>query len=335
MSTALKGILRHAAGAAMAMAIGTAFCAAPSVAETWKFYTYSPQATHPNVMGMQRLADAVEEATGGKLKMKVNVGGSLPISSTDIAQAVADNIVQIGADGFFLGNIRIGGVLRLPMLLNSREDYAKAAAVMEPYIDEALAEQGVTLLAQYVYPLQSAWSAKPLASLADMDGQKMRVTSPEQAEFVQRFGGVPVTIGAPEVAPSLQRGVVDGVFTASAGGGRIWGEMLKSNYRLGPNYFNSLIIVNTRALERLSPEDQAIVRKAAIEAAAWTTDQLESSETEITKDLAAKGMVITQASQADIDKAIATMQDYWVEWAKGVSPKAEEALAKVRAAVGH
>ncbi|MFZ5781979.1 MAG: TRAP transporter substrate-binding protein DctP [Pseudomonadota bacterium] len=317
-----------------AILLGVMLAAAPAGATNWKTYSYNPTATHPAIVGLEKMGAQIDKATNGKIKMKVNVGGSLPISATDITQAVADNVVQVGADGFFLGNIRIGGVLRLPLLLTTREQYHKAAAIMEPYLEKALAKQGVTLLAQYLYPLQVAWSSRELKSLEDINGQKLRVTSPEQAEFVKRFGGVPVTIGAPEVASSLQRGVVNGVFTASAGGGRIWKEMLKYNYRLGPNWFNSLIIVNTKVFDRLSDQEKQAVRKAAQEAATWITETMKGEEDEITKQLAAGGMVVTEPTQAQIDAGVAKMRDYWPQWAKEVGPEAEEALAKVRKAIG-
>ena len=57
---------------------------------------------------------------------------------------------------------------------------------------------------------------------------KLRVTSVEQGEFIRRFGGVPLTIGTPDVAASLDRGVVEGVLTASSGGGVTWHDLVKS-----------------------------------------------------------------------------------------------------------
>ena len=44
---------------------------------------------------------------------------------------------QMGDDGYFLGNVPIGGVLRLPMLLRTLADYDKAAAIMKPYLEKA------------------------------------------------------------------------------------------------------------------------------------------------------------------------------------------------------
>jgi hypothetical protein len=35
--------------------------------------------------------------------------------------------------------------------------------------------------------------------------------------------------------------VVDGVLTANTGGGNTWKDLLKFNYRIGVNYFNSVV----------------------------------------------------------------------------------------------
>src|ERR1700688_1372176 len=128
---------------------------------------------------------------------------------------------------------------------------------MNPYLEKAFEKKGVIVLGQYLYPFQEEFSSKKLTSLADIKGQKIRVTSPEQGEFIKRLGGIPVTLGAPEVPSALDRSVVDGVLTASTGGGNVWKDLLKFNYRLGINYFNPVVIVNKERFGNLSPEGQA------------------------------------------------------------------------------
>src|SRR5262249_11235556 len=80
----------------------------------------------------------------------------------------------------------VAGIPRLPMLIQSYEDFAKADAVLKPYVDKAYQEKGSTLLASYTYPLQFMWGRKKLESLADIKGMKLRVAQPEQGEFVRR-----------------------------------------------------------------------------------------------------------------------------------------------------
>jgi TRAP-type transport system periplasmic protein len=238
---------------ATVLVVMTTFNLPASAAEKWAFYTYGSVATHPAVRGVNQMIEEIAKETKGALSFRLHLGGSLPISTTTITQAVSDGVVTIADDGFFLGNVPIAGVLRLPMLIRTTDEYSKAAAIMEPYVATAFARKGVVVLGEYLFPLQVPFSRKELRALKDIKGQKLRVSSPEQGEFVKRLGGVPVTLGTPEVAPALDRGVVDGVFTASAGGGILWKDLLKYNYRIGVNYFNSVIIVNKDAFERLAP----------------------------------------------------------------------------------
>jgi TRAP-type C4-dicarboxylate transport system substrate-binding protein len=268
------------------------------------------------------------------VKIRVHLGGSLPIGASDISNALSDNVVQLGDDGFFHGNLPITGVLRLPMLIATPEDFEKAVAVMRPYFEQAYAAKSVILLGQYYFPLQVAWSRNKLTSLADMFGQKFRVTSPEQGEFVRRFGGTPVTIGAAEVPSALDRGVVDGVFTASSGGGKIWKDLLKSSYRLGPNFFDASIAVNKTAFEKLDPAIQQKLRELVAETAPWITAELKKDENEVTQQLAAGGIKVTEASASDMQTAAQALAPYWDEWARNRGAEAVAALGKVRAVLG-
>ena len=72
---------------------------------------------------------------------------------------------------------------------------------MKPYIDKAYDKLGATVLTTYYFPLQFAWSTKKLGSLDDFKGQKIRATSPEQIEFLKRFGAN----GPPSAAPRCRR----------------------------------------------------------------------------------------------------------------------------------
>ena len=221
-----SGILRSAA-ALFALTLMLAPGRPAAAAEKWDLYVYNAVGTVAAVKGLDTAIEQIEKETDGELSIRLHLGGSLPINTTTITQAVSDDVVQMGDDGYFLGNVPIGGVLRLPMLLRTLSDYDKAAAIMNPFLEKAFEKKGLVVLGQYLYPFQVAYSSKKLTSLADFKGQKIRVTSPEQGEFIKRLGGIPETIGAPQVPSALDRGVVDGVLTANTGGGNIWKDLLK------------------------------------------------------------------------------------------------------------
>jgi TRAP-type C4-dicarboxylate transport system substrate-binding protein len=147
-----------------ALVAATGLTSAAKAETVWKGYTYVHTATMASFQGLDRVAKAVEEATGGELKIVMNVGGSLPVKTSNITQAVGENILQFGSDGFYLGNVPIAGVMRLPMLMSNDEEFETALEIMAPYIEAAFAEKGVQVLAHYRYPIQVAWSTKEMTS---------------------------------------------------------------------------------------------------------------------------------------------------------------------------
>src|SRR5665213_3380989 len=88
-------------------------------ATTWEAYVYNPVASIAAVQAVQRIIDTVKQKTNGELIINLHLGGSLPISASNITQAVADGVVQLGDDGFATGNVPISAILRLPMLLRN------------------------------------------------------------------------------------------------------------------------------------------------------------------------------------------------------------------------
>jgi TRAP-type transport system periplasmic protein len=336
MSGAKGGIFQRRAAIAFVTALSLAAFAnrSASAAEKWDLYVYNPVATVAAVKGLNTAIEQIEKETGGELSIRLHLGGSLPINTTTITQAVSDDVVQMGDDGYFLGNVPIGGVLRLPMLLRTLSDYDKAAAIMTPYLVKAFEKKGLLVLGQYLYPFQVAYSSRKLTTLADFKGQKIRVTSPEQSEFIKRLGGIPVTIGAPQVPSALDRGVVDGVLTANTGGGNTWKDLLKYNFRIGINYFNSVIIVNRDRFEKLPPDVQAKVRKIIDANLPLITKAMQDEEDGLTKKFAEGGMTITEESPQDVSDAVEVIAPFWEEWAKAQGPEAVAALKQVRDAIG-
>ena len=283
--------------------------------------------------GAKLFTEQVEKATNGELKIRLHLAGTLQINASNITQAVGENVVQVGDDLFNSGNIAVAGIPRLPMLIQSYEDFAKADAVLKPYIEKAFAQKGSTVLASYTYPLQFVWGRKKLASLDDIKGMKLRVAQPEQGELVRRFGGVSITMSAPEVPSALDRGVVDGIFTAGVGA-VLWKDLLKYGYVLIVNVNNSYFIANTDAYKKLNPDLQGKLRKVAEDTARWNQDTMKKEEADSVQVLRSVGYTFTNAKPEEVARAVDAMKPYWDEWAKARGPDAVEALAKVRAALG-
>jgi len=295
-----------------------------------KAYTYLPTIARPGAAGLERMGKEIEAASDGDLSVQLNLGGSLAIKGSDITQAVGDGVVDLAGNGFFHGSVPVGGILRLPMLMTDYDQFFAARDIVMPEMEEAFRRQGVKVLGGYVYPPQVAWASSPITSLDDLAGKKMRVTSAEQGAFVEAFGGVPVTIPSAEVTSALQRGVVDGVFTASIGGGAAWKDLLTHTYRLGISYFDSVIIMNADVYDSLSAEQQGIVSRLGREIGEAITVQMMEEEPAMTKTLAEGGIVVTEADPADVARANKAMAPFWDKWAENKDDTIKSTLARVR-----
>ena len=322
-----------AAACALSTTLTFSISAGTAAAEEWNFYMHQSAPNFATSRGAKLFTEEVEKATNGELKVRLHLAGTLQINASNMTQAVGENVVQIGDDLFNSGNIPVAGIPRLPMLIQSYEDFAKADAVLKPYLERAFKQKGSTVLAAYTYPMQFVWGRKKIESLDDIKGLKLRVAQPEQGEFVRRFGGTSITMSAPEVPSALDRGVVDGIFTAGVGA-VLWKDLLKYGYVMIVNVNNSYFIANTEAFEKLSPQLQATVRKVAEESAQWDQDTMKKEEAESVQTLGAMGYTFTKAKPEEISRAVQAMQPYWDEWAKSRGPDGVEALAKVRAALG-
>jgi len=303
-------------------------------AENWTGYTYAVVPTIAGVKGLKEIIKKVDEDTAGNLNINLHLGGTLQIKSADITQAVGEGIVQFADDGFFLGSVKIGGILRLPMLINNDEEWQKAIKVMEPYLKKGFEKQGVVYLGQYRYPQQIIFTTFKIDSLNDLKGRKIRVTSPEQGEFIKVYGGQPVTLAGTEVPTSLERGIIQGVVTASAGGAKGWHEFLKYNYRFGVSYFNSAIIANREAFNALPKKSKAALMKAV--SAEIPKIEKNFNEDEIKQmNLQKKaGMTIVQPKPEETAEAEKLVAPYWSQWAKSRGPEFVKALTAVRKALG-
>ncbi len=329
----MRGALRSMAAVATVAAVSFGG-SQQAAADEWTCYTYIPSAQHVVVLGLTEIGKRIEEISEGAVTVTCHVGGSLGISAADITAAVSDGVVQYASNAFITGSVPLVGMFSLPALFSTEEELDKGLEIMKPYIEEAMAEQGLVFLGTYHYPRQVIFSTEDIHSLADLAGKKIRVASVEQAEFATRFGGTPVTIGTPDVASALQLGTMSVVLTAASGGARLWSELLTSNHVIGPNYTVSPVFMNADAFDSLSAEQQEKLRVAVAEETKKITDSMRDENQILTDQFATKGMAISEGTPEEEKQMVATLKDYWPQWAAERGDAAGEALGKVREALG-
>jgi TRAP-type C4-dicarboxylate transport system substrate-binding protein len=242
--------------------------------------------------------------------------------------------VQIADDAFYQGTVPIAGLSSLPFLLRSQAEMPKVMEILWPLVERDYAKNGVTVLGYYAYPEQVFWFRGNVSSLADIVGKKVRITSPEQGGMVRAFGGMPVQIGSAEVPAALERGVVDGILTASAGGIMAWKELLKSSYTMGLNYPVSFVVVNTERFKKLPPALQTKVRDIVRDNTRELTTELQREDGELRKKFSTEGISLHTPKPAEMAAAAAQSQQIWKTWADARGAEGVQTLERVRKVLG-
>lgn len=156
-------------------------------------------------------AKMVEERSKGKLKVTIFPGGVLgkPADHWDI---VKDGIADIGwgTHNYTPGRFPLTSAGDLPFIFKTAKGGSRA--MWELYQKRLQKEhEGVKVLWVFVHPPgQLHLGKKPVKTLEDLAGMKIRSPGGQVAALVKTLGAVPVTMAAPEVYSSLERGVVDG-----------------------------------------------------------------------------------------------------------------------------
>lgn len=315
---------------------GTALVASlvPAQADTWKCYTYMPSPTHPAFVGLQNTAKALDKISGGKVNAQCSVGGSLPIKSDTIAQAVSDGVLNLASSGFDTGYVPVGGLFSVPGLFATEDELEKGYQAALPMLQAEFASRNIVLLGAYHYPRQVIWSTTELRSVDDLKGVKMRANSPENAEFIKRFGGIPVTMATPDVAPALQRGVFSSVITAAAGAGQLWIDMLPYMVDVGPSYTVSFIIVDKPSFDSLTDAQQQALRSKVATQTAWISSQMTQQNEDLLSKFTQNGFKIAPSNPEEEKKVADVMKPYWDQWATQRGENAKAALDAARKAIG-
>lgn len=303
-------------------------------ADNWQAYTFWGSPTVAAARGFRKIVTDMEEMSGGELKIKFNLGGTLSINAANIASSISDDVIQLADDSFYAGAIPVAALATLPFLTNSVDEVNKVMTVVRPIAERDYGKRGIVVLGYYIYPPQVFWFRGNVTSLEQVKGRKLRVSTAEQGDFLKRIGATPVQVTSAEVPAALERGIVDGVLTASAGGILAWKDLLKSSYQLGVNYHVSYIIANAARFQKLPADMQAKLRALVNKNCNELSAELQRDDGELRQKFVADGMTMTAATDKDRAAAAVLAKETADAWAKSRGQEAVDSLAKARALLG-
>ena len=155
-------------------------------------------------------AKEVSAASGGTLKIDIYAGGTLGRSPLQQLKLVQDGVADLTwtVPGYTPGRFDDTQVAELPFLVT---DATSGSLAMTRLHQQGMLGgfDDLKLLLIGTVPANNIHSREPVKSLADLRGKKIRAGSSQIAKLVEALGAVPVQLGAPQVAESLARGVID------------------------------------------------------------------------------------------------------------------------------
>ena len=164
--------------------------------------------THIQCITATDWAKEIEKRTGGRVKITMYPSGTLS-KAPQVYEGVVSGISDIGMSCFAYtrGRFPLLEGLDLPMgYPNGKTASRVATALAVKYSPAELDDTHVLYIHAHGPGILA--SKKPVATLEDMKGMKVRATG-LSAKIVDCLGGVPVAMSQPETYEALQKGVVE------------------------------------------------------------------------------------------------------------------------------
>lgn len=235
---------------------------------------HAMHATHPVTIGMEHMADRLEEISGGELVIRTYPTAQLgdervllelvqigAISMTKISGAVLENIVP---------PVR---VFSLPYLFEDDEHYRK---VVEGNLGKALLDAGSEYQLKGLAFYDAGWRSfytkdRPIRTPEDISGMKIRVQPSVMAiDLIRTLGGSPTPLAYGELYTAFQGGIVDGAENNPP-------SFYSSRHYEVTNYYSlnehtsvpDFLVINTSLWENFSEQEQQWLRQAVDESVAY------------------------------------------------------------------
>jgi C4-dicarboxylate-binding protein DctP len=209
----------------------------------------------------------VEQRSNGRIKVEIypaNQLGQLPA----VVEGVALGTIEVvtSANGFWVSLEPRFQVLDAPGLFDGVAHGVKTTN--DPAIRARMAtfgaDKGVEIMSPGIYSPMMLLSHKPVRSVADFQGQKVRTQggAPIQVEPFKKLGVIPVSLPLGEALPAMQNKTIDGMIAAIAPFTAFkYYDVAKPLTFLPATTLVSPVVANKQFLKSLGPDLEKMVRE--------------------------------------------------------------------------
>ena len=292
---------------------------------------------------------AVEQAFFEKLKQESGVDVAVNYNPMDVVGVRAPDALRMLRSGAFdVMSVQIGMASRddpffegidVVGVSTDLETLKKAVEAYRGALDERLQKRfNAKVLTLWPFGPQVFFCSKPIESLDDLKGMRVRSFTPTMSALLEHFGATPVTLQFSEVYTALQRGVAScGVTSPTSANSGSWPEVTTHYLPVAVSGSVQGHFINLDAWKRFSPAEQQKLEAAfrELEAAMWDVARNANGDAANCstgkepctdhKKFAMKAVSVSDADRARIREAARSVTlPIWAKSCNAVDPKCSQ-----------
>jgi TRAP-type C4-dicarboxylate transport system substrate-binding protein len=296
--------------------------------------TFDPP-EHVQTKAMEQFAKDVEEATEGRVKITIYSGGALG-SPAEVYDNTLTGIMDIGygLHGYNPGMWDVSAVMHLPLQAGAPAE--KLSTIFQSLYEKypEMQEEYAQFEPLYIFtadPYHIITADKPVRSLEDLKGMKLRSPSNEGNEIIKSWGATPVNMPSPEIYDALQKGVIDGAllpYSAIADFNLYdaMGYVTEGNFNTAGFY----VMANKESWSKISPEDQQAIKELAGQRMSQMAGKaFDQRAAEAKQKSIEAGIEIIELDEAELNKFKEASQGVTEAWMKKMEERGVNGAAMV------
>jgi tripartite ATP-independent transporter DctP family solute receptor len=286
---------------------------------------------YPTVQALRFMGRVISERSNGRHQIKVFHSRQLGEEKETLEQTRAGAIDLNRTNVALLGNIVPSmNVLAMPFLFRSIEHMQKVLdGPIGAEILDSFEPYGFVGLAFYDSGARSVYNnVRPVRTLADMKGLRLRVQQSEQmSEMIRSLGATAIELPYGQVLTGLAMKLIDGAENN-------WPSFVTTDHYKHAGYYSltehtmspEVLVMSHKIWATLSVEDRKIFREAALRSSQFMREKWRDLEERSRKQAEDAGVVIV----TDIDKKPfeAAMTGIWVK--AQTDPAAAQLIERIR-----
>lgn len=279
---------------------------------------HSASELEPYHIGLLAFSAAVEEKTGGEVKIEIYPNSQLGTEKEMIESVAFGTLdITVPTNGVLTNFVPELAVLDLPFLFKSREHlYETMDGDAGNKLTQYMKRKGFKSLAFYEAGVRHIMTtSKPIYSIDDLNGLKIRTMQiPAHISSFNQFGANASPLAYSELYGALESGVVDGAEAANTN------YYAKNFYEVAPYWaqvsWTTLVadlIMSEKKFTSLSPEHQKAIVEAALESAIIERKAYSEMDKNLLDNIKQSGVTVTFPDPKPFRNASKNIYDKYVK----------------------